>query len=531
MDSSHESSSLNTSPDSNTFRAAHFSQPVPGNNGHGCPIPNKRSIVQQIADADSNQFRQGSELNWVRATNGPRSVSLSDSRWAFMDAVITKLRETDQRWGFTCIRGDCNDISTDAIAYWCGQGEPGASTNVVTVDIITGGHAVAWQDHGPETMRNQNSSARWIYPRPGSNTNPESTGNTNSGFNPSTFSWNKVHFINGGVIVNQDISEWSETSRITNFSMSSNGICIDHTMKNVWVSIIHPGYKDQPAEWQGKPWIFIPRDDGKIYAVTYEHLRSKNDPMMRGTGQVCKLGHSENTLAGVISKLVDHAKAIHLGGKPQRDAIAPIQDWYPKPDDILGFAVSTYSGNPKDYRSGSRNERSDIVWVRVPDYNSVDSGGEIVGRTSGSSTTTSATTTTGGNTGNHQVGQCSPEPNTCLSGDYHPHPKDTLTEYLWTCRNRPHKFFNGQREKPCNAPRTAENCGPNPHFELVNGRCLPSCGALASLKNVGKQDHQLQPRQCRTGWTRLGDSKEEAMHGQSVCCKKISSTLPVQQHP
>ena len=51
----------------------------------------------------------------------------------------------------------------------------------------------------------------------------------------------------------------------------------------------------------------------------------------------------------------------------------------PGPGEIVGFAVSTHA------RYGHRvtQERSDIVWVKIPDYNKVNSGGKIVGRTSG----------------------------------------------------------------------------------------------------------------------------------------------------
>ena len=342
---------------------------------------------------------------------------------------------------------------------------------------------------------------------------PESHGNSHSEFNPSTFSWDNVHFINGGVILNKDISGWPETSEITSFSMSTRGICIDHTQRNIWHETVRPGFDNNDWQAQGTPWIFIPRN-GTIYATTYEHLRSKHDPMMNGVGQTCKL--SRNTLTEVIAALVEHAKKLHLTGNAQDEARKPIADWYPQPGDILGFAVST-SGS---IREATQTERSDIVWIRVPDYNTVNSGGEIVGRTSGSSTTTSSTTTTaGGNTGGggHQAGQCSPTPNTCVSGVHHPHPKDTLTEYRWTCRNIPHSTG----ETPCKAPRTAENCGPDPHFKTVRGQCLPSCGALAFFKNVDKQDSQLQSgSQCQTGWTRLGDSYEEALHGRSVCCMR-----------
>ena len=346
--------------------------------------------------------------------------------------------------------------------------------------------------------------------------NNESSSNISNGgaggFNPSNFSWDNVRFLNGGVIVSRDISEWPETSHIESFSMSSNGICVDHTMKNTWTTIIHPGYSNEPLEIQGSPWIFIPMDDGNIYAAIYEHLRSANDPVMGGNGgQVCKLGVNENTLAGVISNLVDHAKAIHLGGQAQRNAIAPIQDWYPQPGDILGFAVSTYGRNPRDYRSGSLNERSDIVWIRVPDYNTVNSGGEIVGRSSGSSTTTTPTST------NNNGGVCS-------SNQREPHYKEVNGQCLPSCGHANNLYC--QREsasgrqcgaiargnncsdtnnfdihiletyeeatccnrKPKSGGQSSSVCHPNqnsPHYKVVGQQCLPSCGAAASMAGYG----------------------------------------------
>ena len=172
-----------TPPESNISLGSQFPSQVPGSNGHGCPAPNEFALVKQLKRADEARFRRGSELNWIRATNGPRSVSLSDSRWAYMDLVVAELRKKDKRWGYTCVWGNCNDPSTDAIAYWCGQGAPGSSTNVSTIDIITGGHDVAWQAHYDPS--NTDSTARWTYPRPGSNTPPESTGPTTSEFDPS----------------------------------------------------------------------------------------------------------------------------------------------------------------------------------------------------------------------------------------------------------------------------------------------------------------------------------------------------------
>ena len=218
----------------------------------------------------------------------------------------------------------------------------------------------------------------------------EDKNNDEDDFNPSDFSWDDVHFLNGGVIINDNISGWAETSRITSFSMSSDGICIDHTMKNVWEETAHPDSASESYTIQGNPWIFIPLD-GTIYATTYEDLRSKSDPLVgEFGGEICKLGNDQNTLSGVISNLVDHAKKTHLTGATERAAVEPIKDWYPQPDDILGFAVSTVA----NIREGTLEERSHIVWVRIPDYNTVDEGGEIVGRSSDSSTTTTTTTTT-----------------------------------------------------------------------------------------------------------------------------------------
>ena len=53
-------------------------------------MPNEFALVKQLANANPSCLQQGSALNWVRAENGPRSVSLSDARWAFMDAVVAE---------------------------------------------------------------------------------------------------------------------------------------------------------------------------------------------------------------------------------------------------------------------------------------------------------------------------------------------------------------------------------------------------------------------------------------------------------
>ena len=473
-------------------------------------VPNHLSVVQELAREYPETYQATWDQQQQRFTNDLR----------FLDLVIEALHAIDTRFGYNCVRGDCNRLSADALAYYRGCGNAENNTDVDIIDFLAGRSdggtpTPAWTDVTQETADN-NTIGRWRYPRPGSenpsntgteNTSTENTGNTNSRFNPSTFSWNNVIFLKGGGITNQNISRWNEVSTITNFyfkGQRGQGVCIDHTKKNDWTDFIPSVTTGEIIPHHGNPWIFIPDTDGsgKVYARTYEHLRK---------GQVCKLGHGDKyDLKTIFTEILPLSTSKAKEGLPEH-----MKTWVAQPGNIIGFAVSAHAR----YQYVGTQERSDIVWVRVPDYNATDSGGEIVGRTSGSTTTTTGSTTT--TTGDHQVGQCSPTPNTCLSGVYHPHPKDTLTEYHWTCRNIPHSTG----KTPCHTPRTAENCGPNPHYKTVNGRCLPSCGALANAHNIGLQDHQLQPApQCSAGWTRLGDSYEEAQHGTSICCKKISSS-------
>ena len=296
-------------------------------------------------------------------------------------------------------------------------------------------------------------------------------------FNPSDFSWEDVHFLNGGVVVRQDISGWSETSRITNFFLSSKGVsqlsrgvCIDHTMRNIWLTTVHPEYADEPWEKQGSGWIFIPHNDGNIYATLYENLSLRYNPTKgKYVGSTCELAyHGDITFPELISEIVDKVKVVWLTGKAERDAVAPVQDWYPQPGDILGFAVSTWARGPaSDYRSGSLNERSDIVWVRLPDYNTVDEGGEIVGRSSDSTTTTTTTITTTTTTSTTTTTTTT---------------TTTITTSTTTTTTIPTSSTSTSTTQTSNSVVCSQKA---PHYKEVNGQCLPSCGNAANLAGYG----------------------------------------------
>lgn len=570
--------------------ASSFSQSVSGSNGHGCPVPNRFSNIQNMANQNTNALASASALNNERATGGPLSHSLHDSRWQFMDQVIAQLRLNDSRWGYTCIRGNCDDISTDAIAYWCGSGSPGESTNVGTVDIITGAGRVAWQDHTPETMANQNATAMWIYPRPGKSfTNTEDSSDNNV----SDFAWSKVTFLKG-----TNISRWSETSPIRSVEVSNNGICIDHPKNGQWTGkvAIPPASGESPLRLEANHWIVV-KKGGKYYAGTYEWIRNG--------GQRCKLG-------GGLRKIYHELGADQINVHPLN------KKWVPKGGDVVGFMASGLARN----NVRNERERTNIQWYRLPSidgsiqgqmlgsfsqgsnqgsskYNCCpppnrfdivqrvasetgdlyktdvqqftqkvaeclkdvdrhwgrrlnDSG--VLGKDTvayyvqGSDIPYSIDIVRGAATDNpvlhwniqeHNgvrgqvggtwvevtgqcilndsstqitIGKCSRTPNTCEAGIFHPHPEDSDTHYLWTCRNIPHS----SGETPCDEPKSSPVCPPDkkePHYKAVGNACLPSCGAA---KGTSVLRECLDFRNYNIQWM--------PVHDVNLCCKRHSKT-------
>ncbi len=117
--------------------------------GQRLPLPDRRFVVEQVAGmhpdalADSCQDHGGG--------------------WAFMDLVVESLRLEDERWGFNCKRGNCNDVSLDVIDYHYGAGPSQGSPDVYVIDILLG-HCGA--DPRP-TWINQTGTGRaaFTYPR------------------------------------------------------------------------------------------------------------------------------------------------------------------------------------------------------------------------------------------------------------------------------------------------------------------------------------------------------------------------------
>lgn len=132
-----------------------------------------------------------------------------------------------------------------------------------------------------------------------------------------------------------NVSKWKVTSEITDVSISSKKICIEHTKAGKW-----PKYGSKGNEVEGNPWV-IAKVGNRWYAATYEWLRS---------GQVCKKLGTDKTGKTIEESIGPHIK------RP------PLETWVPESGELVGFMISALA------RSSDRTveERSNIVWKKWP---------------------------------------------------------------------------------------------------------------------------------------------------------------------
>lgn len=132
-----------------------------------------------------------------------------------------------------------------------------------------------------------------------------------------------------------NISKWKVTSVISDISISSKKICIEHTKAGKW-----PKYGSKGNEVEGNPWI-IAKVGNHWYAATYEWLRP---------GQTCKKLGTDKTGKTIAESIGLHTK------RP------PLETWIPESGELVGFMISALA------RSSDRTveERSNIVWKKWP---------------------------------------------------------------------------------------------------------------------------------------------------------------------
>ena len=290
-----------------------------------CHVPNRGSIVRDVASSFSRALQEGHQLDRDRSSGGPKSQSLDDPRWEFMDRVVQRLRRTLTSWGYTCVRGDCDDIATDAISFQCDRqlstststSSEGLSHDVTSIEIINANGSAQWSVH--REVRDLRDAPGWQYPRADGVPNyyPDSIVDSDV----SDFSWDKVTWLNS-----HNVSGWAETSHINSVAVRQSGqICIDHTKAGGWCRAFPLG-RSGPDDTglEGNPYI-IAKIDGQYYAATYEWLRP---------GQICKFGHPPNTDS--LSEVYGHPTA-SIGRYTKR---SPFEEWVPVGGEVIGFMVS-----------------------------------------------------------------------------------------------------------------------------------------------------------------------------------------------
>ena len=142
-------SSFSTTTTSTMASGSHFSQ-------RSDNPPNMLNIVQEVANGNEQVLKDS-------CREGHENLN-------FLDLVLVELRKENEgtRWGFNCKRGNCDQLSIDAIAYYRGIGDPENSSDVAIFDIIASCHSdspqAAWLDV-TEATEDAGAIGRYKYPR------------------------------------------------------------------------------------------------------------------------------------------------------------------------------------------------------------------------------------------------------------------------------------------------------------------------------------------------------------------------------
>ena len=126
--------------------------------GPGGSPRNMLRILQEVASRNADALRN--------------SCQEEGGSWRFMELAVERLRQETGRWGYNCKRGNCADVSHDALAYYRGSGTTTSaargSTDVAIIDIIVGhcgpNPQPGWGDVTQATA-DAGSVGRWKYPR------------------------------------------------------------------------------------------------------------------------------------------------------------------------------------------------------------------------------------------------------------------------------------------------------------------------------------------------------------------------------
>ena len=117
-----------------------------------CNPENQQTLLQKLADTHSQNFL---------------ASCLNNQNWGFLDRVLGRLHAQDNRWGYFCPDGDCNNLSTDTIAYNCGTDDSTLSISII--NIINCDQEIPqaiWVDETQNLIdADPNAEVGWRYPR------------------------------------------------------------------------------------------------------------------------------------------------------------------------------------------------------------------------------------------------------------------------------------------------------------------------------------------------------------------------------
>ena len=147
-----------------------------------CETRNRITIIENLSQQNSDALSKAIQFNQEKMAGG--SVENGDERWEFMDRVVKTLHSTDDDFGYTCngvtgVSENCNDISTNTIAYKCRESSgtststtiaPSVNETIITVEILSTSGALQWEPSDPDS----NQQNGWTYPRPEAEDTPPS---------------------------------------------------------------------------------------------------------------------------------------------------------------------------------------------------------------------------------------------------------------------------------------------------------------------------------------------------------------------
>ena len=88
------------------------------------PLPDMSHVVEELAEEHPEMLAD--------------SCLDEGGGWDFLDTLVDRLRETDERWGYNWKRGVEGDPSEDVVDYHFGDGEREGSEEVYIIDVIVG---------------------------------------------------------------------------------------------------------------------------------------------------------------------------------------------------------------------------------------------------------------------------------------------------------------------------------------------------------------------------------------------------------